>query len=84
MITKPAVHRVQNLGEQMAVLYTQEELRGDVSAYCELLQMQLDAAEDEDGFLAASIGKSMRQIREKHDQEKWLRELHRQETSKDF
>lgn len=84
MIMKPATHRVQNLGAQMAVLYTRQELQCDVSAYYELLQMQLDAVEDGDTLLAASIGKSMRQMREKHDQEKWLREFHRQDTADDF
>lgn len=68
----------------MAALYSKEELVGDVSAYCELLQMQLDAVEDDDTLLAASIGKSMRQLREKHDKEKWSREFNRQDTTSDF
>lgn len=84
MITKPAAHRVQDLGAQMAVLYAKQELQEDVSAYCELLQMQLDAQEDDDTLLSLSIGKSMRQIREKHDAEKWMREFHRQDTANDF
>ncbi|AYJ73324.1 hypothetical protein HOU43_gp36 [Cronobacter phage CS01] len=84
MITKPALHRVQDLGAQMAVLYSLDELKRDVSAYLELFQMQLDAAEDDDLHLASSIGKSMRKLREKHDAEKWARELHRQYTANDF
>lgn len=84
MITKPAMHRVQNIGAQMANVYARENLRGDVSAYCTLRQLQSDAVEDDDLNLASSIGKSMRALREKHDPEKWLREFHRQDTMNDF
>lgn len=84
MITKPALHRVSNLGVQVAAFNAHKELQGDVSTYLELLQMQLDAAEDEDMLLASSIGKSMCQIREKYNPEKWLRELHKQDTANDF
>lgn len=84
MITKPAMHRVQNIGEQMANVYAIDELRGDVSAYCTLLQLQNDAVEDDDLSLASSIGKSMRALREKHDPAKWMHEFHRQDTANDF
>ena len=32
-ITKPAIHRVQNLGLQMALLRSKDQLQGDVSTY---------------------------------------------------
>jgi len=82
--TKPAIHRVQNLGLQMAALRSKDELQGDVSTYIEWLQLQADAVEDDELALASSIGRSMRQLREKHDPEKWLREFYRQDTANDF
>ncbi|MCL6397245.1 hypothetical protein EXT62_10140 [Pectobacterium carotovorum subsp. carotovorum] len=84
MITKPAAHRVQNIGAQMAVLYAKEELKSAVSTYLEWRQLQEDAVEDDDLHLASSIGKSMRSIRERYDQQAWLKEWHRQDTANDF
>lgn len=81
MITKPAAHRVQNLGAQMAVLYDKKELESAVSTYLEWRQLQEDAVEDDDSHLASSIGKSMRGMREKYNQQAWLKELHRQDTA---
>lgn len=55
--------------------YEQAELRGDISAYIELQQMQLDAQEDGDMYLSAALGRSMRQIREKYDRNVWNKEI---------
>lgn len=82
--TKPAAHRVQNTSHQIAVIRQKEELRGDVSTYLDWRQLQADAVEDDELSLACSIGKSMRQLREKHDQKKWIRELNRQDTAEGF
>lgn len=79
MTTQPARHRVQDLCYQMKITYARQELEGDVSSYLHLKQMQLDAIEDDDTSLASSIGKSMRHIREKHDQKNWMREINKQE-----
>nr|DAU29098.1 MAG TPA: hypothetical protein [Caudoviricetes sp.] len=75
MITKPAKHRVQDLGSFLKKEYEQAELRGDISAYIELQQMQLDAQEDGDMSLSAALGRSMRQIREKYNQNVWNKEI---------
>nr|MDN1157314.1 hypothetical protein [Escherichia coli] len=75
MITKPAKHRVRDLGSFLKKEYEQAELRGDISAYIELQQMQLDAQEDGDMSLSAAVGRSMRQIREKYDRNVWNREI---------
>ena len=75
MITKPAKHRVQDLGSFLKKEYEQAELRGDISAYIELQQMQLDAQEDGDMYLSTALGRSMRQIREKYDQNVWNKEI---------
>lgn len=76
MITKPAKHRVQDLGSFLKKEYEQAELRGDISAYIGLRQMQLDAQEEEgDMYLSAGLGRSMRQIREKYDQNVWNKEI---------
>lgn len=75
MITKPAKHRVQDLGSFLKKEYEQAELRGDISAYIELQQMQLDAQEDGDMSLSAALGRSMRQIREKYDRNVWNKEI---------
>lgn len=79
MINSVALHRVQNLDKAMVSFYAKEELKNDVSAYLELRQLQLDAVEDEELALASSIGKSMRGIREKHDKDKWLKEINKQD-----
>lgn len=71
MITKPAKHRVQDLGSFLKKEYEQAELSSDISAYIGLRQMQLDAQEDGDTSLSAAIGRSMRQIREKYDRNVW-------------
>ncbi|WON79141.1 hypothetical protein OK024_09135 [Acinetobacter sp. UGAL515B_02] len=43
----------------------------DVDLYLHLRQMQLDAQEDDEMSLAASIGKSMREIAKKHNSSKF-------------
>ena len=80
MITKPALHRVQDLSKTMANLYAKEELQGDVDSYLELRQLQNDAVEDDDMCLAKSIGRSMRHIREKHDKDMWDKEFNKQDV----
>ena len=75
MSTKPAKHRVQDLGSFLKKEYEQAELRGDISAYIELQQIQLDAQEDGDTSLSAAVGRSMRQIREKYDRNVWNKEI---------
>ncbi len=80
MITKPALHRVQDTSKIMANFYSREELIGDVDAYLEMLQLQNDAVEDGDTCLASAIGRSMRQLREKHDKDVWVREFNKQDV----
>ena len=75
MKTKLALHRAQNLDKEMVRIYEKEELKNDVSAYLEMLQIQLDAQEDGDMYLASAIGRSMRQLRQKHDAQAWGLEM---------
>lgn len=84
MKTKPALHRIQDLSAQMQLHYSREELKGDVSAYLELRGLQLDAQEDDETELASSIGKSMRQIRQKYDYDAWLKEFNRQDNANEY
>lgn len=75
-----ALHRVQDLSTASAEFYAKEELQQAVSAYLEWRDRQLDAVEDEDTHLAASIGRSMKTIRERFDASQWAREIARQEA----
>jgi len=43
------------------------EFKKDVDLYIHLRELQLDAQEDDEMGLAADIGKSMRQLANKHD-----------------
>lgn len=75
MITKPATHRVQDISGFLKKQIKINELKGDVSAYLSIQQMQLDAQEDGDMEMAAAFGSSMKQIREKYDERVWQKEI---------
>lgn len=75
MIIKPAVHRVQDISGFLKKQIKINELKGDVSAYLSIQQMQLDAQEDGDMEMAAAFGASMKQIREKYDERVWQKEI---------
>lgn len=79
MQTKPALHRVQDLDSEMAAYYARKEFKADISAYLHLRELQLDAQEDEDYHLAKSIGRSMRDIREKYEWEQWDKQIRLQD-----
>lgn len=75
MRIKPATHRVQDLSGFLEKQIKINELKGDISAYFSIKQMQLDAQEDGDMEMAAAFGSSMRQIREKYDERVWQKEI---------
>lgn len=71
MRTRVALHRVQDLTGAVARLDAQNKLRADVETYLEFRQAQIDAVQDGDTNLAASIGKSMKGIREQYPVYQW-------------
>ncbi|KVV07350.1 hypothetical protein [Burkholderia ubonensis] len=75
-----ALHRIQNLSAASAAHYAKEKLEQAVSTYLEWRDRQIDAVEDGDTSLASSIGRSMKELRERFDQGKWARELARQDA----
>ncbi|WP_186077537.1 hypothetical protein [Burkholderia gladioli] len=75
-----ALHRVQDLSAASAAHYAKETLEQTVSTYLEWRDQQIDAVEDGDTQLASSIGRSMKELRERFDHGRWARELARQDT----
>lgn len=71
MKTQVALHRVQDLSGAVAKLEAANKLSGDVEAYLEFRQAQMDAVEDGETSLASSIGKHMRAIREQYPAHQW-------------
>lgn len=75
-----ALHRMQDLSAASAAHYAKETLEQSVSTYLEWRDRQIDAVEDDDTALASSIGRGMKELRERFDQAKWARELARQDA----
>ncbi|CAN7780314.1 hypothetical protein LJR296_007956 [Cupriavidus necator] len=75
-----ALHRVQDLSTASAAFYVRQELQQAVSTYVEWRERQTDAVEDNDTHLAASIGRCMKELRERFDAFQWERELARQDA----
>ncbi|AMR78004.1 hypothetical protein [Cupriavidus nantongensis] len=75
-----ALHRVQDLSVASAAFYAKEELQLAVSTYREWRDRQIDAVEDEDTHLAAAVGRSMKELRERFDASQWEREIARQDA----
>lgn len=78
-VAKVAAHRVTDMNRVSENLAKKNELTADVKLYVELRQEQADAVEDGECGLASSIGRFMRQIREKHDAWRWEREFEKAE-----
>ena len=80
MKTKPARHRVQDLGKACDAMMARAHLRKSVETYLEWQAIQADAVEDGDTGLASSIGRNMRALRESFEQWRWDCELEAQES----